>query len=192
LNAVWPASRSAATVSPGRSGLIPLAYTGTSAAASARAGAPRSASRWRQSGTPARRAARIVQGDVDGRDRLRDRTGLARLDRQHGGARRQRGKGSVRRRERTADDERREHRLDQARAVLGAARRKVAPRLAPAERAVDVLDANQHRGAVVHDAERRPHRHPDRPAQHVHLDAGDRRRRRAVAIPGGDGHSAAL
>jgi hypothetical protein len=93
---------------------------------------------------------------------------------------------------RPADDERREHRLDQAGAVLGAARREVAPRLAPAERAFAVLDANEDGGPVVHDAERRAHRHPHRPAQHMGLDAGDRGRRRTEAFPAGEGHSAAL
>jgi len=38
-------------------------------------------------------------------------------------------------------------------AMLGADRGKVAPRLAPAEFAVLILDAHEHRRAVVHAAE---------------------------------------
>ena len=81
-----------------------------------------------------------------------------------------------------ADDERREQRLDQARAMLGTARREVAPGLAPADGAVVVLDAHEDRRPVVHDAERGAHRHLDRPAQH---DAPRRARCAEAAASGG-------
>ena len=136
----------------------------------------------RQAGAPRRE---VVHRDVEARDRLRDRAGLACLQGQHGGLERQLGPGGGRRRERSPDHERREQRLDQPGAMFRPARRKVAPRFAPAVGALLVLDAQQHGRPVEHGAEGGAYRHPHRPAQHMGFKLGDGRRQGAFPVAGG-------
>ena len=68
---------------------------------------------------------------------------------------------------------RREHFIDEPGAVFGAGRRKIGPDFAPADMAVFVFDANEHRRPVQHPAERRYHRRRQRIAIAKRLDASD-------------------
>ena len=124
----------------------------------------------RQTGPP---GDQIPQRQVDAGDGLRDRTVLAGLQGQHRGGRLQVLEAGRRRFEARAHRQRTDHRLDQPGAVFGAARREVAPDLAPAVCALGVFEPHQHGRPVVHHAERRAHRRGDRAAQHVHIDPGD-------------------
>jgi hypothetical protein len=113
----------------------------------------------------------VPQRDVDAGDALIERPGLSRLYRQYRGAPRKVIEHFDRIGEGARLQHRSEYRIQQPCPVLGPARGEVAPDLTPASEPILILDANEQRRPVAHDAERRSHRRVDRIAVHLRLDA---------------------
>jgi len=143
---------------------------------------------------PERRAGaprRHVPGRlVDRADHLRERAGLAALDRHDVRAALEQRAQRVGIRTRSAVEQRREQRGDQARAMLGTAGREVRERLAPSGRTVAGGEPHQHHGTVDERAEGVRDRRGDRRAEQVAFDAGDRRGHGGGSRSCGSGESA--
>ena len=117
--------------------------------------------------------AQIVDGEVEAGRGGGERAGVAALHAQH--VQRAVDLRPQRHRivERLAERARRHDVGEQQRAMLGAGGREVAPDLAPAARAVGILDPHEHRDALGHGAERGADRLLDRRAEDVRFDAGE-------------------
>ena len=123
-----------------------------------------------------------MDGEVEPGRGGRQRAGIAALDPEH-------VQGAVDLRpqagriiERLAERTRRHDVGEQQGAMLGTGRRKVAPDLAPAARAVGILDPHEDGDALDHGAEGGADRLCDRGAEDVGFDAGE----------GGCGHSSLM
>jgi hypothetical protein len=115
----------------------------------------------------------IPQRKINSSNGLGERPGLPALQRQHRGALRE-SLESLRGTIKLAPDHRRrEHLIDEPRSMFGAGRRKVRPDLAPADDAVFVFGANEHRRTVQHAAERGHHRRRERIAIAKRLDCAN-------------------
>jgi hypothetical protein len=94
----------------------------------------------------------IPDRKIDARDRLRERTGFAGLQRQHRSALRQCRKNLRGIADAAPDNRRRQDFIDQSRPMLRPHRREVRPHLAPPGMAIAVLGANEYRRPIEHPA----------------------------------------
>jgi len=120
----------------------------------------------RQSGTV---RAQVPQRQINARDHLRHRAGLAALQCQYFGLARGVGKGLGRVSKVLVEQQGRHHGVQQAGTVFGATGWEIAPDLAPTDRAVGRFGPHEDRRAIMHGAKRGTHRHRAGATQHKGL-----------------------